>query len=112
MCSPPVTPDDIFTYPPPSELPGAGRLRHGRATRPGTSEPVTPADAPHAPSEPVNPPVAPPRRTGQPDMPRSPSELPPPVSPDVPSDEGRRHRPEPDLLVPTEEPAEPDTFQG
>ncbi|WP_406301823.1 hypothetical protein OHA61_04635 [Streptomyces sp. NBC_00885] len=97
---PPVTPDDIFTYPPMPEPPGTGDpSQPGDSTGPseGTSSPAPP-------EQPVNPPVEP-----VPDMPNE--QLPPPVEPDVPSDEGVTPS-EPDLLLPTEEPAEPDTFQG
>jgi hypothetical protein len=44
-----------------------------------------------------------------PDVPNE--QLPPPVEPDVPSEEGVTPS-QPDLLLPSEEPAEPDTFQG
>ncbi|MFK4226709.1 DUF6777 domain-containing protein [Streptomyces sp. NPDC019890] len=111
---PPVNPDDIYTYPPPSELTGPGDSpQPGDST--GQSEPVSPPVAPYAPSEPVSPPVAPyaPNEPVSPPIaPDVPSEeLSPPVSPDMPSDGGVAPS-QPDLFVPTDEPAEPVTFQG
>lgn len=74
---PPVTPDDIFTYPPLTEPPGAGD-----STQPGDSTgPSDGTSSPAPPEQPVNPPVEP-----VPDMPNE--QLPPPVEPDVPSEEG------------------------
>lgn len=105
---PPVNPDDIYTYPPPSGLigpdgsaqPPDGSAQQGDST--GQSEPVSPPVSPYAPGEPVSPPIAP-------DVPSE--ELPPPVGPDMPSDGGIAPS-QPDLFVPGEEPAEPVAFQG
>ncbi|TQK50606.1 hypothetical protein FBY35_0943 [Streptomyces sp. SLBN-118] len=98
---PPVTPDDIFTYPPLAEPPETGD-----PTRPGDS--TGPSDGTSSPAPPEQPPMNPPVEQ-VPDMPSDP--LPPPVQPDVPPEEGVTPS-QPDLLVPSEEPAEPDTFPG
>ncbi|MET7620078.1 DUF6777 domain-containing protein [Streptomyces sp. NPDC005408] len=97
---PPVTPDDIFVYPPVTEPPGPGD-----STPPGDS--TAPSDGTSSaspPEQPVSPPVEP--------VPDTPSDVvPPPVEPDVPSQEGVTPS-EPDLLLPSEAPAEPVTVQG
>ncbi|MGI5404351.1 DUF6777 domain-containing protein [Streptomyces sp. CA-135486] len=109
---PPVNPDDIYTYPPPSGLIGPdGSTQPGDST--GQSEPVSPP-APYTPSEPVNPPIGPDAQSEPvapigPDLPSE--ELSPPIGPDMPSDGGVAPS-QPDLLVPSEEPAEPVAFQG
>lgn len=98
---PPVTPDDIFSYPPTAEplVPG-DPTPSGDATRPDMPSSV----APPSTAAPVNPPADP--STGTPS-----EQFPPPIAPDVPSEEAVTPS-QPDLLIPSEVPAEPDTFQG
>ncbi|MFI2346356.1 DUF6777 domain-containing protein [Streptomyces sp. NPDC019443] len=93
---PPVTPDDVFVYPPVMPEPGDSGVPSDGSLTPTT------------PEQPVNPPVEPP---AEPPLDTPSEALPPPVNPDVPSDEGVTPS-QPDLLIPNEEPASPDTFQG
>jgi hypothetical protein len=93
---PPVTPDDVFVYPPVTPEPGDSGVPSDGSLTPTT------------PEQPVNPPVEPP---AEPPLDTPSEALPPPVNPDVPSDEGVTPS-QPDLLITNEEPASPDTFQG
>ncbi len=99
---PPVAPDDIFTYPP---------VQPDQPDDPATpstpSEPVVPGD-PSDGTSPVDPPVPNDPNVAPPVDP--PSEELPPVDPGVPTDGG--FPPDPDLLLPSELPAEPVRFEG
>ncbi|MGW6459046.1 DUF6777 domain-containing protein [Streptomyces sp. NPDC055078] len=115
---PPVTPDDIYTYPPAPD-PGdtavpdpADPTATDCATPPGTGEPdaaTAPGGCPpEVPSDPGSlPPVDPPGESAP--LPADPDA---PTDPDTPSDEDIVPS-DPELVLPPEEEAtEPDTFAG
>ena len=95
---PPVAPDDIFTYPP------AMPPQPDGSTPPNTpSEPAAPRDPPGPAESPSGQDVAPPADP--------PSEELPPADPGMPSEEDVDPS-DPNLLIPSDEPSEPDTFAG
>ncbi|MFI1395735.1 DUF6777 domain-containing protein [Streptomyces sp. NPDC020681] len=116
---PPVNPDDIYSYPPVlppdstdpsspngdqprSEQPSATDCPTLTAPAPGDDPSTLPPVPPGCPASPPLDPAVPPADP--------PSEVQPPPVPDVPSDGAVPT--DPDLLIPSEQPAEPDTFPG
>ncbi|MEU5403516.1 DUF6777 domain-containing protein [Streptomyces sp. NPDC005963] len=116
---PPVTPDDIYTYPPapvpdPSDSASAAQPDEPSASDEGTvPDSPTATDCPPVPDTldqvtPAQPSLCPDQQPSEPD--ELPSELqPPPVDPDVPSEDVPT---DPESLLPVEQLVAPDTFTG